>query len=138
MSIGGQGVRLVQRTPLDGDATQGPYQIKRIVSPTDEASDLSPDERDRALALTRRMWEEDRGRSRRTTPPDAPGGLAIRRTRSARRGLLLLYPLDPEAAGIEGVPAVVGFAISFPSSDRASEIEYVVNNTYWRQEFALE
>lgn len=138
VSIGGQEVRLVRRTPLDEDGMHDPYQIKRIVSPADEALDLSPDESEAALALTRKVWEKDRGRSRRTKPPDIPGGLAIRRTRPARRGLLLLYPLEPEAAGIEGVPAVMGFAISFPSSDRASEIQYVVNNTYWRQEFALE
>ncbi len=137
VSIGDQKVKLVQRSPLSENAGRDPYQIKRIVSPADEAMDLGPQERDRALALTRKMWREDRGRSRRTEPPDAPSGLAIRHTRPPRRGLLVLYPLDPERAGIKDVPAVMGFAISFPSSDRAVGIQYVVNNIYWTQEFAL-
>jgi hypothetical protein len=35
---------------------------------------------------------------------------------------------------------IVGFAISFPKSNRGEEaaIEYVVNNIYWQQEFGGE
>jgi hypothetical protein len=57
----------------------------------------------------------------------------IREKRSAKNGFLLLYPLDP--AEINSNIPVVGFAISFPTSNTARRIEYKVNNIYWEQEF---
>jgi hypothetical protein len=60
--------------------------------------------------------------------------------RSPQRGLLLLYPLIPIAIDeakkehvIADGLAIIGFGISFPGSENAQEIEYVVNNRYWEQ-----
>ena len=55
------------------------------------------------------------------------------------RGLLLLYPLDPQLAG-EGVfldrkDPVIAFGVSFPSSDSGVKIEYKVDHLLWEQEY---
>jgi hypothetical protein len=49
---------------------------------------------------------------------------AMRAARSATKGLLMLYPLDPEPLGASGVDAVVAAALSLPvtSDDRASVV----------------
>lgn len=134
-TVGEQNISLVRRTALAADTMlTDRYRIRRLVSPRDEASDLDVEEMARALAHTRETWAANRGRSRRTMPPDNPSGQAIRRVRSARRGLLLLYPLDPTEVDPGGLP-IIGFAVSFPESTGASAVEYVVNNTYWQQEF---
>ncbi len=56
--------------------------------------------------------------------------------RPATHGLLLLYPLKPDLGEEvhQSVP-LIGFAISFPKSERGADsaIEYMVNETYWQQ-----
>jgi hypothetical protein len=58
-----------------------------------------------------------------------PNGEIVREKRgelfNSEKGLLLLYTLDPQAIDSE-IP-VVGFVISFPSSERSEAIEYKVN-----------
>jgi len=139
-SIAGLDVGLTGRQRIEQDApTDGRYVIRRLVSPQDEAIDLTEDEYERALTRTRNSWQANPGRSRRTTPPDVPGGEAIRAIRPQSRGLLLLYPLDPAfpMPPVGDIP-IVGFAMSFPESADTSAIEYVVNNVYWEQEFGGE
>lgn len=114
------------------------YVVRRLVSPRDEAIDLSADEYRTALDETQQAWHVAPGRSKRREPPDTPSGPVIRRVRSAKRGLLLLYPLDPDEAGLDGDNPFIGFAVSFPKSPNAATIEYVVTNTYWNQEMGLE
>jgi hypothetical protein len=113
--------------------TNGKYSIKRLVSPKDETIDLTESQLDQALELTRRNWKENPGKFRRTEPPDVPAGPFIRDQRSVKNGLLLIYPLDPEPVG--GNIPVMGFAMSFPDSEHAVPVEYLVNNIYWQQEF---
>lgn len=139
-TIAGLDVGLTGRQRFPQDAPTGDrYVIKRLVSPPDEAIDLTEDEYARALTRTRDNWQANPRRSRRTTPPDAPGGEAIRAIRPRSRGLLLLYPLDPvfPSPPVGDIP-IVGFAMSFPESADTSAIEYVVNNVYWEQEFGSE
>lgn len=126
---------------------QNHYRIRRLVNPVDEWADLSQPEYAIALAETRREWEMDPGTR---AEPQRPSGVQIRRIRPPRRGLLVLYALDPADAGekvhesgkVEGdamdIP-VVGFAISFPavSEAEASKVRYVVNNVYYTQEFGI-
>ncbi len=141
VDVGGQQVRLVKRArfpQIDSFAAGDPYRIRRLVSPTDETRDLGPEEYERALELTRRERLASSNRSEEGQNPRIPSGTAIRRIRPPRRGLLLLYPLDPEFAGVDDVPAIMGFAISFPESKGAPSVEYVVNNVYWNQEFGGE
>jgi hypothetical protein len=61
-------------------------------------------------------------------------GRIARELRSDARGLLLIYPLDPKPEnGIVNLDTdgpVMGFAISFPVSERARPIEYIVNEVY--------
>ncbi len=138
--VGNSEVHLVTRKPfppVDSFAPEDPYRIKRLVSPADESADLNDQERQLALELTREDWNNS-GRTEQGSEPRIPSGLAIRRVRPAQRGLLLLYPLDPESAQVAGVPPIMGFATSFPRSPAAPGIEYVVNNVYWQQEFALD
>lgn len=120
--------------PLDRD-----YVIRRLVSPSDETIDLASDELAAALQRTRRLWEKGLTRSKSKIPPNTPNGPSIRKARPRERGLLLVYLLDPLVAELpsESDP-IVGIAASFPNSENAEPIEYVINNTYWEQELATE
>jgi hypothetical protein len=133
---------LTGRKRLEDDNGYGErYAIQRLVSPKDETLDLSPEDIERALEKTREAWHKNPGRSKRTEPPTDPAGVVIRHDiRPSRRGLLLLYPLDPAFPDppVPGEQPIIGFAISFPKSSSpagASAIEYTVNNVYWEQEF---
>lgn len=91
---------------------------------------------DVAVDLTVMRWK--RGEIRGKNEPDTPNGRVIRELRPETRGLMLLYPLTwhdlngKPYANIEVDKPIVGFAISFPVSDRAQPIEYLVNEVYQR------
>jgi hypothetical protein len=93
--------------------------------------DLSPEQRKQALAATFSDWEQNKDPRRSEQPPELPGGRQIRQVRPKSNGLILIYPLDPQQAGItETSQPIVGIAISFPKSDTAREISYTVNNVF--------
>ncbi len=130
--ISGYGVGLTKR----GTASSGPHEdrltIRRLVSPIDEAVDLNAQERARALDLTKEALRDRRDEVTRAS------GLAIRNVRSTRRGLLLLYPLDPARVGRDETledkqTPVMAFAISFPVIENAEAVDYRVNHIYWEQ-----
>jgi hypothetical protein len=106
------------------------YTIRRLVSPTDEARDLSADEYQRALDFTVADWRASTRKNKSATTPKVPSGRGIRHARPKQRGSLMLYPLDGTTAGTAGAVPVVGMAISFPASDTARAIEYTVNNVF--------
>ena len=55
--------------------------------------------------------------------------------RSANQPLLMIYPIiHPEHDGCTDTTPIVGFAASFPYSEQATEIEYVVNKIWSQQE----
>jgi hypothetical protein len=120
-------VRLIVRRP---SASAENYSIGRLVSPRDEAIDLDNAQFEEALARTPTASSESNGE---TSKKKVPSGPAIRETRDKKRGLLLIYPLSPKAAGTELPP--IGLALSFPGSKTAKPIQYTVNNVYWKQEF---
>jgi hypothetical protein len=135
-SVAGHEVGLISResrSELDDR-----YVIRRLVSPRDEALDLTSEQHRTALDLTQEAWRIDPGRSTRKEPPEIPSGPMIRQTRSPEKGLLLLYPLDPINADLGDSPPIIGFAVSFPKSPHTATIEYVVTNTYWDQEMGIE
>lgn len=138
--IAGLAIGLTERSRVN-DSTDDKYRIRRLVSPRDEYIDLSIEERSQALSETQTKWEEHRDKSKSKEMPELPSGQIIRRIRPADRGLLLLYVLkyEPDALPDSHIP-IVGFAISFPRSNRGEEaaVEYVVNNIYWQQEFGDE
>lgn len=126
-------VGLVERKPSDkASEKEGAkrYTIRRLVSPSDEACDLDEEQRDVALKETVRRWEISKRKGKSPTAPEAPGGLGIRFARPKSNGLLLIYPVDGRHAGFASDVPIFGFAISFPVSDTAREIEYTVNNVF--------
>lgn len=124
------------------------YSIGRLLSPRDEAIDLDEAAWKAALDLAVKSWKPDPARQKddaQPTPPSVPGGPSIRRIRgdgaegipgARERGLLLLYPLDPENAGLEdhSVP-VVAFGVSFPTSCSGTVVEYRVDHLLWENEY---
>ena len=127
------------------------YSIGRLLSPRDEAIDLDDAAWKAALESTLRAWKPDPGRQKdgvEPKPPELPNGPAIRRVRgkgadgiaaARERGLLLLYPLDPQLAGEGAFPdrktPIIAFGVSFPSSDSGVKVEYKVDHLLWEQEY---
>lgn len=139
--VGDLGIDLIKRepkSPVEEQKASGRYTIRRLLSPRDEAIDLDLAAYQRALEKTIEWWHQDRGKSQRQEPPTAPSGPGIRTQRDPRCGLLLLYPLSHETAGVEGSTPIIGFGISFPESANARHIAYRVNNIYWAQEYGGE
>ncbi len=121
------------------------YSIGRLLSPRDEAIDLDSPAWLAALELARRSWKPDPARKKGNALPDAPNGPAIRKIRgmgapdvpaARERGVLLLYPLDPNKAGVAGITVpIVGFGISFPASSSGVKVEYEVDHLLWETEY---
>ena len=144
-------VKMTKRT-ADKDIADR-YAIGRLLSPRDEAIDLDDAAWSAALARTKKMFNPDAGRQKngvKPSEPDTPNGPSIRFIRgkgseadgvapALQRGLLLLYPLDPQQAGSEALadrkdPAMA-FGVSFPSSDSGVKVEYAVDHLLWTQEY---
>lgn len=122
----------------DADPQDRRYLLpkRHLLSPTDELLDLTADERELALEASDRKRIAD-GKDNDVGKP--PSGPFIRKSRSATRGLFIVYVLDPSSiAGKGATQPVPGFVISFPDTDNAEAIEYKVNNVYYNQEFELE
>jgi hypothetical protein len=126
--INGYKIGLYKRTK-SAASSEDRYSIKRLVSPVDESLDFSEDVRRKI----REDMEKDSNIKNQAIDgvPDNP----YRKERPSCRGLLLIYPLDPEDAGWMIEPPILGFAVSFPGSKNVSGVEYRVNNTYYAEEF---
>lgn len=96
--------------------------IKRLLNPPDEHLDMSEDEMERA-----NQFFESNEKIKTLQ-------IAVRHIRPENRGLLLIYVIEGEdkAGNKYGTKdeEVVGFGISFPTSENAIPIEYVVNTVY--------
>jgi hypothetical protein len=132
IDLGGEVLTMVRRSPKNpDDSLHDRYVIRRLLAPRDEGIDLDREAYQAALHETISDWQAD-PRRQVQNPPTIPSGPSLRRQRPAERGLLLLYPLDPQP--VEGDLPVIGFGISFPASEKARAIHYRVNNVYWQQE----
>jgi len=124
--------------PYDSDR----YSIKTLISPRDEAIDLTESQWKAALECTIKAWKPDVEKQDGQTPPSVPSGPAIRKILGEgwkdvqpdrNRGLLILYLLDQQHAATinpESDKPVLAWAISLPNSDRGSAITddtYMVN-----------
>lgn len=100
------------------------YRIRRLVSPSDEAWDLSETQYQHAFNIT------DVKRSTR------PGGEEIRVSRDKSQALLIIYPLEEQnwtGADEKTKACYIGFAISFPGNKSDKPIKYRVNPVYQGQ-----
>jgi hypothetical protein len=57
-------------------------------------------------------------------------GRILRMMRRKRNGLLLIYPIAHPKPGPESFEPIIGLALSFPTSDSAESIEYIVNRVW--------
>ncbi len=144
--VGGREVTMLVRNRTTEHEDR--YSIKTLITPRDQAIDLSEIEWKAALERSRENWrggDVDRNESKQ--PPTEPRGPEIRRILGdgapeqgipgrRERGLLMLYLLDPAKAGDDlaaGNP-IVAWAISFPSSHserRVSNSRYMANSVLW-------
>ena len=88
---------------------------------------------DVAMEISKLRYEADKkdGRVRANqSPPTRPTGAVIRDIRQTSNGLLLLYPLDANAAELPSPKSILTCALSFPTSATAEPIEYQVNEVY--------
>ncbi|WP_151814683.1 Z1 domain-containing protein [Acinetobacter junii] len=105
------------------------YAIRRLLSPSDEALDLNPDEWAEALEIASQHKEEGAEKNN-----NYPSGISCRLVRGKNRpetGLLIIYlPEDSKLSEVKEIP-YVGFACSFPYSNLDKKVEYKVNNIEW-------
>jgi hypothetical protein len=145
--VGGFSVNMLQRKRTTEHTDR--YSIKTLISPRDQAIDLTEAEWKAALDLSRKTWRNDADRNEGKEPPSEPRGPQIRHVLGEgvaeagiparrERGLLMLYLLDPQGAEVEELKdadPVVAWAISFPSSTsekRVSNSRYIANSVQWR------
>ena len=145
-TVGGCSVTMLkrQRTTEHKDR----YSIKTLISPRDQAIDLTEAEWKAALELSQKTWRNDTDRNEGREPPSEPRGPQIRRVLGEglaekgilprrERGLLMIYLLDPKGAGVgelNDADPVIAWAISFPSSNsetRVSNSRYIANSVLW-------
>jgi hypothetical protein len=144
--IGGHAVTMLERTQNKVDATS--YSIGTLISPRDQAIDLTKAQWGAALDLTQKAWRGDRESDNGKEVPKAPGGPAIRRilgdgdsgldlAHERTRGLLLLYLLDPkkaENAALDPTQPVLAWAMSLPGSPSGrglTDQDYMANTVEW-------
>ncbi|MDZ4392987.1 Z1 domain-containing protein [Cypionkella sp.] len=147
VEIGGVKVNMMQRSGVQSEPIDR-YSIKTLISPRDQAIDLTEAEWDAALAETRNSWRGDKERGQDAEPPNEPRGTAIRKVLGfgdaakglaprRDRGLLMLYLLNPANCGVKELqdgPPVLAWAISFPGSPsdrRVSNADYMANSVMW-------
>jgi hypothetical protein len=125
-----------------GNADAHEYLLSKqhMISPTDEFRDLTSEEMECALADTIRAWEDAGSHGMR---PAWPIGRFVRKHRDAGRGLLLIYPLQPDGEHWkdgwenETLPScpIIGLAVSLPQTASAVAVQYVGNQNWWKQRF---
>lgn len=122
----------IKRAPLERARATGRYVVKTILSPRDEAIDLSKEEYEEALEATNKRRAASTSKKL-ATVPDGP---EIRRTRgkNPKRALLLLYPLSPATARLELSAPIFGVVVSFPDSNSGRAASYRFNTVEQRLE----
>ena len=145
-TIGGCSVTFVPRGSVSVYSDH--YSVKILTTPNDESIDLTKAEWKAARDLTQKTWRRDTERNQNKNPPSAPRGPQIRQIlgkgvaeanipHRRKRGLLMLYLLDPKKSGVEELKdamPVVAWAVSFPTSNserRVSNSKYIANNILW-------
>lgn len=143
LRLGDLEVRTARRKVLDREGRmvrKDRYVVGTILDPWDESIDLAPSQFVAALELT------NRARAVKGLKPDGrPAGQAIRAVRGKgwaesgapgdpRRGLVIIYPLDPDEPAIDVDVPIVGVVVSFPESQNARAVRYRFNTVLDRLE----
>lgn len=139
-TVGGLDIGLTRRahysaSSAPSETIEGDYTLRRLADPEHELLDLDDDE----LAEARRLQdkairaaEESAVAGERIKEPKL--GPFSRKVRPVTRGLLTVYCLNPDpaelAASVEAIPA---FFVSFPESEGAPAVNYVVPRRYHEQ-----
>lgn len=125
-------INLIQRTPSK-ESTSDLYYINKshIISPDDEFIDLSDSEIALAEEASQRLWAV-KGRSGVTKRIN--GEWVRNNVRKPKKVLLLIYFLSPESVenADQNIP-IVGFAISFPGTDRDDAESFMVHSQLLEQ-----
>ncbi|TNC45246.1 hypothetical protein FHG66_20225 [Rubellimicrobium rubrum] len=127
--VAGRQLASVKRTALDR-STSTRFITKSILSPLDEAIDLTDEQ------LVRAQAETDRVLARQGKPAaDRPAGPWLREARGEDpgRGLLILYPIDPADLDLKTTVPAYGIVVSFPTS-RTAASERRLENTVRQRE----
>lgn len=115
------------RSQDENNSDENIYYLRKshIISPKDEFIDLTTDENERAMQLTRGL----RIRQNKEGEPTYPNGEIVRNEiRNPQNPLLLIYLLDPAGAEMPtGSDPFMGYAISFPGSNHNAWVAYAVN-----------
>lgn len=117
-------LEIAQAVRQDRNSSENRYSIGRLLSPKDEAIDLTIEEWDFALSKTKE-----------TNPSTSiPNGPNIRFAKTiyrgkAAEGLLLIYLVENKNSSLPENNPFVGFGVSFPASKSGTKVKYVVNNT---------
>jgi hypothetical protein len=116
------------RTQDENNSSDEIYYLKKshILSPKDEFIDLSTDEYERAMQLTREQW----AKKKKEGQPSYPNGQIVRNEiRNPNNPLLLIYLLDPKGTKLpETSNPIVGYAISFPKSNFNAFVAFAVKD----------
>lgn len=99
------------------------YRIRRLVSPADEAWDLTEEQYQSAVDLVK------------DTDKSSPGGPELRVARDKSQAMLILYPLEHQdyTSPLGSDNPYIGFAISFPGNKSDKPVKYRVNSVYQGQ-----
>ena len=132
--MGGKTIGLPWRTAEENSDEDTLYLIRNnLITEDDQSVDLTDDEKEEALRLTIANWKPD-GRS--TTKPTKASPVWIRNCRKKQNGLLMIYKFQSgDKDGQVQIPdeqKYLGYAISFPRSETAREVEYQVDEVYVR------
>jgi hypothetical protein len=120
-------VNLIERTP-SAESSKDLYYINKshIISPDDEFIDLTAPEIIDSKKATQRIWEK---KGRDGICKRINGEWVRNNIRKPNKVLLLLYFLNPEnVEDTDKDKPIVGFAISFPGTDRDDAESYMVHS----------
>jgi hypothetical protein len=129
LELGGHLIGLRKR----GDKSEGKSYFRTgvITDPKDEyLIPLDEHRYKKALLEKRRLVANSKGKEE-AEKVDKPGGIQLRKYRSSKKGLLIIYPIDAKShKGTNEPTPYFGFAISFPVIDGNQDIpvEYIVNS----------
>lgn len=136
--IAGLDCRLTKRKPPTKTQDRKDKYVlanRRLISMAHEGLDLSVPEKARALQLAQDQYDRvlAAGKTPKGDRPTEPSGWSLRMVRPKTRGLMLIYPLDPQyvfSVEADG-PPFMGYALSFPgTSHEGDEVEYFANQVY--------